>query len=222
MIRSIVFVLRVLDELAEALVVAAFRAVRRHPWRVAMLALLIAGVHQSCTGRLNAAAKRLKAWWSPTLAVRVFEVRGGAYGHEAVLTIAGQRWVARPGSIYMRDSAPLVILAAADCQAIAYYDCAARRLVHVPFTSPGRRPIISHPAPHIRVNAIAGDAPHRIAVVEYQGQTYIVQAGTPLPDDLKAELEVTAVSSDRVSIRNVETGAGSTWALQTEDDDLGI
>jgi hypothetical protein len=63
-----------------------------------------------------------------------------------------------------------------------------RRQARVPFV----RPLT--PA-RVVLNAIAGDYPNYVAVIESEGQTYIVQHGTKVPDDGPTKLTITKLSS---------------------------
>jgi hypothetical protein len=58
------------------------------------------------------------------------------------------------------------------------------------------------PAPPVqfKVNAVAGEHPHYVAVIEYEGQTYIVQKDTKVPDDNNVAFDVRNVTSEKVEV----------------------
>lgn len=60
------------------------------------------------------------------------------------------------------------------------------------------------PPVNFKVNAVAGDSPNFVAVIEFEGQTYIVQAGTKVPEENPA-FEVKTVTSDKVEVFDRKT-----------------
>jgi hypothetical protein len=69
-------------------------------------------------------------------------------------------------------------------------------------------PVIAPPAPppppippvNFKVNAVAGDHPNYVAVIEFEGQTYIVQKGTKVPEEGNAAFEVKEVTAEKVTV----------------------
>ena len=51
-----------------------------------------------------------------------------------------------------------------------------------------------------RVDALAVDGPHRVAVVDYEGQSYIVQEGTSVPDNAAPAFTVKALTDTQVTV----------------------
>jgi hypothetical protein len=63
------------------------------------------------------------------------------------------------------------------------------------------------PAPPVnfKVNAVAGEHPNYVAVIEFEGQTFIVQAGTKVPDDQSPVFEVKLVTAEKVEVFDRKT-----------------
>jgi hypothetical protein len=56
------------------------------------------------------------------------------------------------------------------------------------------------PPVNFGVSAIAGNDSHRTAVIEFEGQNYIVEAGTKIPDSYRPVFEVKAVLDNAVEV----------------------
>jgi hypothetical protein len=69
-------------------------------------------------------------------------------------------------------------------------------------TPPPPPPVL--PPVQFKVNAVAGEHPAYVAVIEYEGQTYIVQAGTKVPDENPA-FEVKSVTAEKVEVYDKKT-----------------
>lgn len=69
-------------------------------------------------------------------------------------------------------------------------------------------PAISAPPPppppippvNFKVNAVAGDHPNYVAVIEFEGQTYIVQKDTKVPDEQNPAFDVKEVTAEKVVV----------------------
>ncbi|MBI4863689.1 MAG: hypothetical protein HY815_26030 [Candidatus Riflebacteria bacterium] len=60
------------------------------------------------------------------------------------------------------------------------------------------------PPVNFKVNAVAGEHPNYVAVIEFEGQTYIVQSGTKVPDENPA-FEVRNVTAEKVEVFDRKT-----------------
>lgn len=56
------------------------------------------------------------------------------------------------------------------------------------------------PPVNFKVNAVAGDHPNYVAVIEYENQTYIVQKDTKVPDDQNPVFDVKEVTAEKVVV----------------------
>lgn len=56
------------------------------------------------------------------------------------------------------------------------------------------------PPVNFKVNAVAGDHPNYVAVIEYEGQTYIVQKDTKVPDEQNPAFDVKEVTAEKVVV----------------------
>lgn len=70
--------------------------------------------------------------------------------------------------------------------------------------------------PRVKLNAIAGEAPDYVAVIEYEGQIYVGNKGTEVPE-VHPVLVITAVTPTTVTVRDLATGASSHAALAPDE-----
>lgn len=69
-------------------------------------------------------------------------------------------------------------------------------------------PVINAPPPlpppippvNFKVNAVAGDHPNYVAVIEFENQTYIVQKDTKVPDEQNPAFDVKEVTAEKVVV----------------------
>jgi hypothetical protein len=74
-----------------------------------------------------------------------------------------------------------------------------------PELKPSPPPIPPPPPVNFRVNALAGDDRYRQAVVEFEGQIYMVEPGTKVPSDDNVAFEVKLVDSEKVEVFDPKT-----------------
>lgn len=56
------------------------------------------------------------------------------------------------------------------------------------------------PPVNFKVNAVAGDHPNYVAVIEFENQTYIVQKDTKVPDEQNPAFDVKEVTAEKVVV----------------------
>jgi hypothetical protein len=60
------------------------------------------------------------------------------------------------------------------------------------------------PPVQFHVRALAGESPRYVGVVEFEGQSYIVQPGTRVPSAERPTFEVKSVTADRVEVYDIK------------------
>lgn len=75
--------------------------------------------------------------------------------------------------------------------------------IHVDVHVEPPKPIV--PPVSFKVQALAIDGARRVAVVDFEGQTYVVQEGTPVPDASNPAFTVKTVSDEKVCVYDPRT-----------------
>lgn len=75
----------------------------------------------------------------------------------------------------------------------------------VPKVSATAPPAPAIPPVNFVVSAIAGEHPNYMAVIDYEGQSYIVQVGQKVPDEPPHAFEVKAVTDKKVEVFDLKT-----------------
>ena len=138
----------------------------------------------------------------PIAAVRfdVHTTEIGAREATATITVFGYPTIVHPGTILPAPGfgPARLIITRIEEHSVSAYDVAKGYVTRVESEELIAR-VDGNSAIHsFKVNAIAGDAPNFVAVLEYKGQTYIVQKGTNVPDDKAPELRVKSVTNHSV------------------------
>jgi len=87
----------------------------------------------------------------------------------------------------------------------------------VPLMSSASAPPPPTPPVVFKVNAVAGEHPNYVAVIEFEGQTYIVQNGTKVPDENTCAFEVKNVTAEKVEVFDKKTSRIVQKQLQTDN-----
>lgn len=224
MYRSIVRSLKRLDDLLEIAVLGAFRfaGTRRGLMLIASLVAIVAMRPSAPAPRMEpppaVSAQDLEQELADldleddpvaSTAPVSFELEcvTGAHGdHAGMVRFGGRVYPARPGSLIPSDGAPLFVVTRVDCNAVEAYDWMARQSVTVRET---RRAGPSGPASlplEFKVTALAGDDAETVGVLSYQGESFVVQRGSRVPDCGDSVFEVLDLDDSSVTIRDLWSG----------------
>ena len=248
MLRKLTRTLCLLDDVLEVVVWFVGRSMARHPLTTALLVLSVAGgaywvslppapvapppapaVAVAPVPDLDPVAEaemeRMFAGMMDPVdfsVVRTFNHHGER--HKATVLFRGSRLEVSPGSLLPSVGEPELVVTEIGCNVVTALDVANRELIHRTKPVPKNTPCVRTRT--FRVNAIAGDAPDFVAVIEYLGQTYVVGKGTTVPEDGQQTginsnvcgFRVEEITSSTVRAVDLRTGTRMIQNLVVDED----
>ncbi|MBI4860233.1 MAG: hypothetical protein HY815_08215 [Candidatus Riflebacteria bacterium] len=154
----------------------------------------------------------------PVPAVVAYGVTGGHASHQACIKFRGSVYRVRSGAVVPSEADPAIVVMEVRCRYLKILDVKARRAIKIAVTTAegAATPLC------FSVSAVAGGASSGYsAVVQYQGQAFIVRKGTFVPDGDCAAFVVADVHHG--GVRALDAATADVVEMELQDlslDDL--